>query len=464
MSNAFKVFLGSCIAAAALSCSLLSFEELETCVSLLEEQTYCANERVKIDFSICMNKPSVESLISLKEDGQRVDTRIDWLGSSCLVQARGGFMKGKKYILNVQGAAYAQDGRAYKVNIYREFIFGSEADRFVLDQVKEKKDEHGNTECLSFTFNKAVDPATFEREFNVTPYIDLNKEFSKDFLTVKVFPKDKWKANFFYVWKMADIVSMDKTKIHKAYEGSFMGAKKEKPPELLKSCPVIGTTFLESESLENLLEKQSIGLIFDCEMNKESVKNGVRFSPATQGYWESDDLRRFVFTPYKNYLVGTKYRLTISDSVEDKWGIKVTDEKNIYFLQKTDFIKVAKLSFNTKEMEEGKENKIKAEENVPAYIKIDFTKALDERSLLEIKNAIKFEGVFPANIQSPRLCSITIINASSLELSYENIKAADPGQEFVYKIAIRGGENFIFNSIGEYLKEDKCYWIRIEKK
>ena len=171
-----------------------------------------------------------------------------------------------------------------------------------------------------------------------------------------------------------------------------------------------------------------------------------------------------VFTPYKNYLVGTKYRLTISDSVEDKWGIKVTDEKNIYFLQKTDFIKVAKLSFNTKEMEEGKENKIKAEENVPAYIKIDFTKALDERSLLEIKNAIKFEGVFPANIQSPRLCSITIINASSLELSYENIKAADPGQEFVYKIAIRGGENFIFNSIGEYLKEDKCYWIRIEKK
>ena len=455
--------MASCITAAALSCSLVSFEELETCVSLFEEQTYCANQIVKIDFSICMDKASIENLISLKEDGSRVDARIDWLGSSCLVQARGGFMKGRKYILNVQGPAYAQDGRAYSVNIYREFIFGNAVDRFALNAVEEKKDARGDIECLLFTFNKAIDPATFEREFNVTPYIDLNKEYSNDFLTARVFPKDKWKANVFYAWKLANIVSADGVKIFKACEGSFLGAKKDKEPQLLKACPVIGKTFLEDESLDNLLERQSIGLVFDCEMSMESVKNGVYFTPTAQGHWDSDDMKRFVFTPYKNYLVETKYRLTISESVEDKWGIKVKDEKNICFLQKTNFIEIERLALNTKEITENQENKIKADEDAPAYFRIVFTKALDERSLLEVKNAVKFEGIFPQNIQSPRLNAITIINANTIELTYDNIKAADLGKECVYKLTIRGGENFIYNSMGEYLKEDKCYCISMEK-
>ena len=463
MSNAFKVFAACCIASAALSCSLLSFEELETCVSLFEEQTYSANEIVKIDFSISMDKASIESLLSLKEDGQRVDARIDWLGSSCFVQARGGFIKGRKYILNLQGPAYAADGRAYAVNIYREFIFGTEADRFSLNAVKEEKDGRGDIESLLFTFNKAIDPATFEREFNISPYIELNKDYSTDFLTVKMSPKDKWKANVYYAWKLGNMASADGTKIFKEYEGSFLGAKKEKEPELLKACPVVGKTFLESESLDDLLERQAIGLIFDCEMDKDSVKNGVYFTPAAQGYWESDDLRRFVFTPSKNYLVGTKYRLTISDSVEDKWGIKFKDERNIYFLQKTSFIDVEKITLNTIEISENQENKIKACQDAPAYFRIVFTKALDNRSLLELKSAVKFEGLFPASLQSPRLRSITIISSNSVEFCYENINAADTGQDCVFKLTIRGGENFIYNSIGECLKEDKCYCISITK-
>ena len=71
MLNAFKVFTAALLAFFASSCAFVSFEELQTNVSIGEKDAYYDKEFLSIDFSICMNKFSVENLLSLKEDGKR---------------------------------------------------------------------------------------------------------------------------------------------------------------------------------------------------------------------------------------------------------------------------------------------------------------------------------------------------------------------------------------------------------
>lgn len=464
MSNAFKIAPSLCLALAFFSCSLLSFEELKTEISVPENQSYYAAEWVQIDFSILMDRASVENLLSLKEDGKIQETRALWLGNSCLVSAQGAFKKGRKYILSAQGAVYAADGRTYTLNIFREFIFGTEDSRFELVSNAQMKDSDGDLEFLELKFNKAVNPATFERNFTLSPNIDVNKEYSSDWTSVKIFPKTKWKANTFYSWQIDGVCSKDGAKLFKSYSGTFLAVQKEKEPQLTRACPVIGKTFFEDKSLDDLLERQSIGLIFDREMNFESIKKGVYFSPATQVFWEEIDARRFVFTPSANYQIGRQYRLTISDAVEDKWGINFKGEKNIFFTQKTSFIEIEKITLNAAEIQEKLENKVKIEDEGQIYFRIFFSRFLDDRGLLEIKSAVKFEGSFPDSLKSPRLSSIAIISKNCVEFSYTSISAADVGQDCVYKLTIRGGEKFIYDSQGEYLKEDKCFYINFLKK
>ncbi|MBO4546025.1 MAG: hypothetical protein J5700_00455, partial [Treponema sp.] len=442
----------------------MSFEELETDVSLQEKDAYYGKECVKIDFSIAMQRPSVENLITLKEDGQRIDAKIEWSDRSCLVSAKGGFKKGCKYTLNVQGDAYASDGRKYDVNIYREFVFGSQADAFLLDKFEERKNDLGDVESLAFFFNKPIDASIFEREFSLSPYVETKKTYSTDFCLVEIFPSDKWKANTYYTWKIGSLFSQDGAKIFKEYHGSFLAAKKEKAPQLLTACPVVGDTFLESLSLNDLLENQSIGLVFDCAMNKDSVERGVCFEPSVQGFWRTVDEKRFVFTPYNNYQIQKEYRLCVSDSVEDAWGINFEGEKNIFFALKSDFIDIEKITVDTNEICAGAENQLEIADGSPLYIKIYFSKNLCQKSLLEIKNAVKLEGLFPLSVQNPRLNSILITSANCAEYCYSNLSAALDGQECLYKLTVKGGENFVFDAQGEYLKEDKCYYISLKKK
>ncbi|MBR5964934.1 MAG: hypothetical protein IK015_02300 [Treponema sp.] len=464
MSNAFKTFAAAVILATFWSCAFMSFEELETDVSLLEKDAYYSKESVKIDFSISMERTSVENLVSLKEDGQRIDAKIEWNNGSCILSAKGGFKKGRKYTLSVKGDAFASDGRKYEVNIYREFVFGSQADNFLLNKFEEQKNARGDVESLAFFFNKPVDAAIFEREFSLSPYVETKKTYSTDFCLVEIFPSDKWKANSYYTWKIGNAFSQDGAKIFKDYQGSFLAARKEKAPQLLTACPAVGDTFLESLSLNDLLENQCIGLVFDCAMNKDSVERGVCFEPSVQGFWRTVDEKRFVFTPYNNYQIQKKYRLCVSDSVEDAWGINFKGEKNIFFALKSDFIDIEKITVDTNEICAGAENQLEIDYGSPLYIKIYFSKNLCQKSLLEIKNAVKFECLFPMSALNPRLNSILTSSSNCAEFCYSNLSAALDGQECLYKLTVKGGENFIFDAQGEYLKEDKCYYISLKKK
>lgn len=466
MSKKFKAITAAALSfwiLECISCSVLSFEELETSVSAGECQNYFDGERLLISFSIGVNQAQAETLFALKEEGAACEIDSIWNGKTCRVKARGGFKKGRKYSFCMKGSVLTSDGRTYTVDIFREFVYGTQADYFCAQTIEEPKKNGGQQNALTFTFNKAVDAAIFEREFNLSPSLEVKKNYSDDMSRVEIVPAEKWKANIFYTWRLGDVCAKDGAKICREYSGTFMAAEKNEAPKLLFVCPVLESgLFLEQTSLDDLYERQGVGFVFDCEMDFESVRKGIYWAPFLDGYWEKVGAARFVFIPYESYKIGEKYSLTISDSVEDTLGLKLAQSVNLAFTAQSQFID-AKVFLNGSPLVCGQVNAATAAQGCPIIFTLEFSKVLDKKSIAGFKNAVSLAPHFPLEISSPDLESVKALGGNAIQVEYGNFEFSEDGEEKIYVLKISGGENFIYDAYGEHFKEDACYYILLKK-
>lgn len=481
MSKKFKstrALLGLCclLALANASCAIFSFEELCASVSVGEAENFYAEEFVAINFSLPVNQALVENGLVVKEDGKSCEAEFSWNGNSCLVRAAGGYKKGFKYGLSLNGAVLTNDGRSYSVSIFREFIFGLESELFFAKTVEEPKANEGRGAPLAFVFNKPVDPAVFEREFSVSPSLELKKEFLDKNERVEIYPADKWKANTVYEWKLCGARSLDGAKLCKECSGSFMACRKEAAPKVLCVCPVSESgVFEQGEDLSFLCGKASLGIIFDSEMNFESLKKGAFWSPAVQGYWTKVDGSRFVWTPCENYKLQTEHSLVLSESIEDEFGLALGERRVASFTPRLDFIRLRAFcpskagqgagGFENVELKKDELNWILLPEESSLIVTLDFSKPLDKKSVQAAKTSASLSPHFPASAKSANLDSIVADKGGGFQIQFEwsGFEFSEGLDERVYLLKAKGGENFFYGQFGEYLKEDECFYIAIKK-
>ena len=468
MSKRFKAFLACALFAAALesfSCSVLSFEELEASVSVGERQNYYAQKYVAFNFSIGVNTSQAQTIFALKEDGSAAEADFIWAEKAFLVQARGGFKKGRKYSVSLNGGLLTNDGRTYSVALFREFVYGEESEIFCVKKVEEPQKVGSPKGALAITFNKAVDAAVFEREFNLSPSLEVKKSYSADMKRVEIVPADKWKANLYYTWRLGKTRSKDGAKIDREWSGSFMAVEKNEAPKLLCVCPVLESgAFLEGRDLNGILEKQAVGFVFDSNMDFESVQSGIYWSPFVNGYWTKADSRRFFFTPYDNYKIGEEYTVTVSEAVEDTLGLCLKESANVRFSAQSQFIE-ASVFLNGNPLVPGKVNAARAAQGCPLLFTLEFSRALDKKSIAGFKSAVSLAPHFPLDIASPNLESVKALggNGSALQVEFGNFDFSEGGEEKIYAFTISGGKNFVYDAYGEYLKEDACFYVLLEK-
>ena len=479
MSKRFNFFLAPLLFLIFASCKLISFEEFNARISILEGQNYYDKEFLELDFSPALEKKVAENFIALKEDGASCQTETLWSGNKCLIKAAGGFKKGFKYSFAFKGLVLTEDGRNYNVDIRREFIFGKESEMFFATEIQEPQKNSNENQGLTFKFNKEADKGVFERSLAISPAIDCKKIWSPDGKTVEVFPAEKWKANILYNWRLEKLLSQDGTKISKSYSGTFMAVEKSQAPKLLRACPAIDGIFYEKMDLNSLLERQALGIEFDSEMNFESLKNGIYWTPFVDGFWTQIDKKRFIFAPSQNYKAGTEFLMTISESVEDVFGIKIAESENIKFTPRTEFISLEVFCAGAKKgeneiqklrLEKGIVNKIEILEGSPLIIIFEFSKALDKRAVASFKNAARMQRLFPLDAAQCNLDSIdwtadsSLENCRSIQMEWSGFDFSTSEEEIIYELKVNGGENFIYNRFGEFLKEDECFYISLKER
>lgn len=464
MSKRFRFFIAALFLAPLFSCNLVSFENFWAAVSVDEKQNYYNAPYVAFSFSDDMNEAAAGNLFSIKEEGSAAEKELLWAGKNCYARVKGGFKKGFKYSVTLYGSALTKDGRSYGVDLYREFIFGSESGLFRLERIDEPEKNNFEKNALVFTFNKKIDKAFFERALSISPSLDTKKIYDDEKKQAKIIPAAKWAANQVYKWKLDGALSEDGFKAEKDYSGSFIAVEKTQEPRLQSACPVISGCFHTEKSLDQLWENEGIGLVFDCEMDFESIKKGAAFSPNVDGFWTKKDERSFYFTPAANFKVGENYALEIRDSIEDLYGLKLKENLRFDFKTQNAFIE-ARVLANGAGLEKGGVNEVFVAQGSPFLAEIDFSSALDAASAGAIRTAVSLENFFPAGAKTPGLLCVTYAGANRKKflLEFADFDYSEPGKETIYRLRIKGGPSFVFNDKGECLKEDECFLLSFKK-
>ena len=157
-----------------------------------------------------------------------------------------------------------------------------------------------------------------------------------------------------------------------------------------------------------------IGFIFSKPMNFDSVNNGITITPSISGYIKQMDseAKRFAFIPTEMYKIKQKYMIEIENSIEDKNGLNLFEDKKVFFTPSGNYLEIQKIVVNGQCLDFSSENEFyfTAQQNLTgkyeAEIEIDFSSQIEKESRQEALENINFSLIFPLSSESPVLTQI----------------------------------------------------------
>ncbi len=432
------------------SCKILTFEPLESSVTV--------DDKIAVSFSQSMNESIVEDRLQLKKGNSTVQCRTEWKNNTCCIEPLSGFDYGQEYTFSLKGDLLTEDGRHYDVDLYKYFIYGEKNKSFMLLRCELPAPEKNNRAPVILTFNKPVSKASFENVFEISPFIELNKEYCDDCRRVVLSPKNCWQNKVFYTWKVTGLFSEDSYKINKEYSESFIAVDESDFPEIVNVFP-----------LKQVGPKEPMNFVFNRAMNYDSVKNGISISPSISGYWENMDSMHFVFFPYNNYEIDREYLITIDKSVTDSYGIKLENSRNLYFKAGYSYLKIEKVFINGAALSAGSINTIKVDTELQnAFMNIVFSSRLSKEFAGHLSDYVMVHTIFPDYVSSPQLSSIcfsgTDGSCQNIEFNWKGFLQSRDQKEIIYELKIIGGRNSLKGEDESYLKEDICYYFKVISK
>ncbi len=450
-----------------IHCYVLNPKSIEMVISIAENTQYFDNDTVRIDFNYDVDRQNVEDSIMLKINNQITNINFKWDSNKVVnVSPESNWKFGYKYLFSVDGNIQTLENGKFYLSTKRHFIYGREEEIFKLEKCPEKELE-SRKDSLIFVFNKAVDQNSFISGFTVSPYSEYEILFSNDNKTITVKPKKDWTINSFLTWTLFDdIESADHYVIKKRYTGDIKSIYDLELPELLCVCPVAlnDKTFipLKEVVLNELFDDQAIYFEFTKPMNFESIENGILFEPSIKGcfYKFGTENKEFIFQPYENYALETKYNLKISDSCKDVNDIELYKTRNLYFYSANEYLEVSSIKIDSSIISDGIElcnendyNELKLNED-KSFITITIMFSQDIKNKNDSENNISLTMLFPHG-DAPEKQSCVWSSDSCVTLTYEGIRAIENKQYF-YKILIKGASSGIISKNNDYMKENKC--------
>lgn len=464
-----RVF-GAVLPLLLFSCALISFDEYGVSCSRNPAARYFEGERIDFSFNCDVVHYYAEQAVTIKSGNHRYDAEYVWDGRSLSVKPEAGWIRGKPYLVSIDGLMHTENDASFQAYAVCAFIYGNEADRFFALSLPERRYDTDLQTKLVFSFNKKIEESQFEKAFSLSPAAEYTTALSDDGKTVVVSPSPNWKMNTTYAWTVKRLFSSDGFEMQETLSNTFSTKEDPENPALAALCPVTDMSpdapWLTDIPLDkNISEKQAIGFVFSKPMDFDSVKDAVSIFPPISGYMIrcGDSSERFLFVPEEHYKSGVEYTLSISVSAQDKNGMPLF-EKYIHCFYAADvYLSVVGLLLDADAVSDFSGGCIEhvfyknADGDGELTAHILFSHALADDFLTAAANAVTASLLFPFTSSSPvKTAVFWNEDKTRLTVTWTRFTVSTSDVLSYYRLKIAGGPSGITDGRGGYMEKDIC--------
>lgn len=298
--------------------------------ALRVESCYFTDNFVAVTFSEAVSKQSLESGLSLTENGSVLKGRLQVSGKTCRFYPEEGIQKHKEYILRLtttvetaQGLSLAEDfiynySTKEKTLVFKVNNFTPDEEEEIVIDVSVPLELQLKPDKLSVEFNSPVDRKSFENGFKISPDFSYVFEYQNNDTVVYIIPEKQLDPGHYAV-KMEDISDVYGNVLHDFYSNFIV--KRDLQPitfDLLQN----GTKKLVENEVVSLSKKDSLVINFNKAVKLENLSSLIEFQPCINennfSYAEnySETGNKIEITPN----LKTKKTATIRFSEEIPWG------------------------------------------------------------------------------------------------------------------------------------------------
>lgn len=471
------------------SCSIISFATFDISTNI-QGRDYFEEDFIIIEFSQKLKNCSPEEYVTLKKSDYVTEIECKKISDKYYIKPVEGWIKNQNYKLLISGTFITESDGSFDSSYSKNFIYGNIDDCFEIISLKLPDNDSDNS--IIVEFNKPIDINSFENNFSISPYISNEKVFSNNNKTVSIKPVSKFSSNTTYCCKFTNLISEDRTILSNQIEKYFTPIKCYDMPELLSIDVVkinslydkdytITASQITDDQIKNISISDSIGFNFSKQVDLNSCKSGITFSPSVSGTFFQDNTR-IIFIPDNDFKINQKYTITISTSIKDTTEIPLTEKKVFCFTPINDYLQISSFSINNNlslPLYKALTNstpipEIDISSVGKAFISVTFSDSLSLESLQNLERHISFQAYFPNYIKTPVITNIQLSpDKKTVLYEFENISVPknpeskesvenQKCEKYLYKLSIRSDKNYLHNSENEYLKEDLCTIIQVK--
>jgi len=163
-----RVF-GAMLPLLLFSCALISFDEYGVSCSRNPAARYFEGERIDFSFNCDVVHYYAEQAVTIKSGTHRYDAEYVWDGRSLSVKPEAGWIRGKPYLVSIDGLMHTENDASFQAYAVCAFIYGNETDRFFALSLPERRYDTDLQTKLVFSFNKKIEESQFEKAFSLSP-------------------------------------------------------------------------------------------------------------------------------------------------------------------------------------------------------------------------------------------------------------------------------------------------------
>lgn len=467
-----KIIFFLIIAVLFSSCRIIDFGNDEINCSPDSSSDFYNQECVVVSFNCEVDHFSAEQCIKIQNNNQPLFLLYEWQNNSLYAKPETGWVNGRCYNFSVNGSVLKNNGSTFSVDYKCSFVYGEKDNLFTLTNHPSDDNPLLVSDSISFSFNHEVAYVDITKALKLSPSEKLLYSLSSDQKTITVNPESGWKINTVYKWELNNLLSKDNYELSGVKEGLFVIQSDIENPELLNICPVDESSdspvWFENTDLDgNITQRESIGFIFSKPMDFSTIKSGISFSPNINGYFRQveDDGTKFLFVPLSDFEIGTKYLITIADSVKDTVGNALYQEMKKEFYTGDSFLKISSLTVGGTGYSDIPQELVAQTQNNDGNetlkVAVTFSNPIDIEARYSVINNISLNLLFPMTSTAPVLLSEKWDNSRTLTIIWGNITKSTSENSTYYDLKINSGKSGVSTGKGIYMEEDICIHIKI---